>query len=425
MLKKLAFLLLISLLVLNLSCGKSKKSDKSEDGVVEVEFWHAMGGPLGEVLNRMVDDFNSKNPDIHVKSVSMGRYQALSQKIMASVQAGEPPVIAQAYETWTSQLITSKSVEPMEKYINGPNGLSEENFQDIVKVLRENNTWNGKTWSFPFNKSVPVLYYNKDLFEENGIENPPTTWEEFREVCEKLTQDTDGDGTVDIQGTAFPVSAWAFECLLLQNGGDILGEDGNAAFNSPEGVEALQYLKSLLDENLGYMAAGYSHQDDFLAQKVGIIQGTIVSIGFMKPKLSFNMGIAPLPKRKESGVILSGTNVVIFSDATDAQKKAAWKFIKWFTSTENTARWSAGTYYLPVRESALDAPQMQANYVQFPGYKEAAAQVKIAEFEPRTNEWFNGRRYLEDALEMALRGEMTPEEALDEAAEKYNSELAE
>ena len=77
-------------------CGGG--GDESSSGVVTVQFWHAMGGPLGDALDELVAEFNETHPEIDIESVSMGRYQALSQKIMAAVAAGQPPVLAQAYE---------------------------------------------------------------------------------------------------------------------------------------------------------------------------------------------------------------------------------------------------------------------------------------------------------------------------------------
>ena len=88
-------------------------------------FWHAMGGPLGEYLeDTLVTEFNATHPGIEVIPVSMGNYRALCQKILASVMAGDTPVVAQAYETWTSQLIRGEALVPLDSLmaLDSPSG---------------------------------------------------------------------------------------------------------------------------------------------------------------------------------------------------------------------------------------------------------------------------------------------------------------
>jgi multiple sugar transport system substrate-binding protein len=402
-------------------CG----GDGGEDtGVVTVEFWHAMGGPLGDVLDELIAEFNASQPDIQIDSVSMGRYQALSQKIMAAVAANQPPVLAQAYEAWTGELIENGSAEPLNGYIDGPNGLTEAEQADFVPGMLDNNTWDGVIYSFPFNKSVRAIYWNRDLFAEEGLECAPRNWDEYLGYAKRLTKDTDGDGAVDQWGTAGQISAWMFENLLIQNGGKILTPDGTeAAFSSPEGVEALEFMVELLTE-WGKVTSGYEYQNDFQAGKVGMIEGSTVSLSFMEGKYTFDMAVAPLPEKKQRGCFIAGTNVVIFAEAGDAEKEAAWRFIKWFTSPEVTARWAARTGYVPVRMSAREDDAMLARFAEIDGLREVLAQLEFASYEPRTAAWYAGRKYLEEmAVESALRQQAEPAEALRAAAAAVNAEL--
>jgi multiple sugar transport system substrate-binding protein len=412
-----------TLLALTLVLGCSGGGE-SESGVVTVEFWHAMGGPLGDVLDELIAEFNAAHEGIEIESVSMGRYQALSQKIMASVAANQPPVLAQAYEAWTGELIENGSAEPLNPYLDGPDGLTEAERNDFVPGMLENNTWDGVVYSFPFNKSVRALYWNRDLFEAEGLDCAPTTWDEYRDYARRLTKDTDGDGAIDQWGTAGQISAWMFENLLIQNGGRILTEDGTrAAFDSPEGVEALSFMVELLTK-WGKVTSGYEYQNDFQAGKVGMIEGSTVSLSFMEGKYTFDMAVAPLPVRKQPGCFIAGTNVVIFADATDEQKRAAWTFIKWFTSPEVTARWAARTGYAPVRMSAVEHDAMRARFAEIEGLESVLGQLEFASYEPRTAAWYAGRKHLEEvAVESALRQQAQPAEALAVAAEAVNAEL--
>jgi multiple sugar transport system substrate-binding protein len=397
-------------------------------GVVKVTFWHAMGGPLGRVLADLINEFNETHPDIEIVSVSMGQYTALSQKIMAAVAAGKPPVIAQAYENWTVELVLGGSIVPIQNFFDGPDGLSRESLEDILPVFIENNTWDGVVWSFPFNKSVRTLFYNKDLFERSGLdpEHPPKNWDEYLGFAKQITKDTDGDGHPDIWGNAGQVNVWMFSNLLLQNGGRFLDRSGlRVAFNRPEGVEALAFMKELLADGVGFIASGYEYQNDFLADKVGMIEGSTVSLAFIKGKFEFELGIAPLPVGKKPGVTIAGTNVVMFAKASPREQAAAWTFIKWFTDTDQTARWAAGTGYVPIRRSAFETEALKQEFDQYPGLKAAFGQLEYASFEPKVAGWYAGRRYLgERAIEAVLRGNADIQEALDRAADKADAEIA-
>jgi multiple sugar transport system substrate-binding protein len=405
-------------------CGRRK----SAGGVVEVTFWHGMGGPLGRVLNQLIDEFNQTHEGIYVNSVSMGQYTALSQKIMAAVAAGKPPVMAQAYENWTVELILSKSIVPIQNFVDGPEGLSRESLDDILPVFIENNQWDGVIWSFPFNKSVRALYYNRDLFAASGLDpdRPPRTWQEYFDFARKITRDIDGDGYPEIWGTAGQVAVWMFGNLMLQNDGEWLDESGeHVAFDSPEGVEALTFMRDLLTGDVGFITAGFEYQNDFLAGKVGMVEGSTVSVAFMEGKYDFKLGIAALPVGRRPGVTIAGTNVVIFDGIPEEKQRAAWEFIKWFTDTEQTAKWSAGTFYVPVRQSALETELLQQKFREYPGLEEAYAQLRYASFEPKIAGWYAGRRYLaERAIESVLRGNADVALALEKAADKADAEIA-
>ncbi len=407
----------------------------TSDNTVQIEFWHAMGGPLGKVLDAMIDDFNKEYEGrIYLKSVKMGNYTALVQKIMAAVSV-QPPALAQAYEAWTSQFVAAKVITPMNKFIDDPEiGFNKEEFEDIIPVFREGNSWEGIMWSFPFNKSVRAMYYNKKVFARSGIDStltPPHTWDDFVKVSQQITQDIDGDGEIDQWGTAFPVrNLGQFANLMISNGGSFLNEDETmAVFNSPEAVDALQCLVDLIYKYkvMDNPKAGYQYQNDFLAGNIGMIAGSTVSYVYMNLSLDttkVDIGFAPVPYIKEPAMNVQGTNCVIFNKVSEEKQLAAWEFVKWFTNTENTARWSLGTYYAPVRYSALELPEMQERFEKQPGYKDVLAQLNYATYEPRFDVWLRGRRTLEQGgVEPALRGRMTPAEALNSIADQLNYDL--
>lgn len=423
--RTLLFATILVGVVIALTSGCAKREEGGAEGVVKVSFWHAMGAQLGDVLDELVTEFNETHPAIEIESVSMGNYPALSQKIMAAVAANQPPVLAQAYEAWTGELIENGSAEPLNAYIEGPNGLTEAELSDFVPGMIENNSWNGVVYSFPFNKSVRALYWNRDLFASEGLTSAPTNWSEYRDYARRLTKRRAGEAEPYQWGAAGQISAWMFENLLIQNGGAILSDDGTeAAFAGPLGVEALEFMVELLTR-YGKVTSGYEYQNDFQAGKVGMIEGSTVSLSFMEGKYTFDMAVAPLPEKKQKGCFVAGTNVVIFSEATRAEKDAAWEFIRWFTSPEITARWAVATGYAPVRMSAMESEAMRARFEEIEGLREVYAQLEFASYEPRSAAWYAGRKHLEEgAVESALRKQKEPRRALEEAVRAVNAELA-
>ena len=426
---------ILTALFLAAACG-GKTND--ENGKVQVVFWHAMGGPLGDVLeDSLIAEFNSMHSDIEILPVCMGNYSALSQKIMAGVMAGSPPGMAQAYETWTAQLIRGNALVPLDSLMDADPTYSYDMWEDFFPVFQANNTFDGRIYSFPFNKSVPLIYYNVDLYDSLGVV-PASTWEEQRELLEILTHDANGDGDLfdegDRSGTAFGTSVWNFECLLAQAGGSLLNSDSTeTAFNSPEGVEALNYMTTLLYvDSTAYLTSGYDHQKGFSEGRVGQVQGSVTSLAFMIRDMerraesnlpTFTIGTAPLPAGREQAVYISGTNVILFENDDPRVVEAGWEFIKWFTQPDIQARWFAGSGYLPSRVSSLEEPAVRAKMEEYPGLELVLEQLHHAVFEPQISAWYDGRAFLSEAVEIVLYGRMTPEDALSRAADLADAEI--
>ena len=412
MCRKFLFTLFIVILLI-IGCGQ--KTTK-----VKVTFWHAMGGNVEKVLKAMVVDYESTHKNIRIKLIGMADYNTLAQKLMSAAAVNAPPTIAQMYENWTTQLLQNNYLEPLEGYIKGPNGLNKEQMADIWPVLIENNTWDFKIITFPFNKSVPVYYYNVELLNKVGITTFPKTWAEFREACFKLAKLKNKEG-IPITPTAGGTDIWVFASMLYQRGGKLFDEDrGEPLFNSRVAAEVLQYQIDLIyKDKVQGKRTGADLLDEFLAGRLAMTPFSCARRALMKGVESFKIGMAPLPIWDKPASIIYGTNIGMFKSATQAEKDAAWEFIKWFTNPENQIRWSLGTYYVPIQKSSLNDARLREQIDQTPGLREAYNQLESAVFEPRGEAWFEGRKILiEDGLEPATLGKTSAKEALNFAAKK-------
>jgi ABC-type glycerol-3-phosphate transport system substrate-binding protein len=413
--------LCVAVTLLGLSCPGGSASSDAPAGRVKVVFWHAMGGPLGDALSAMVAEFEQEHPEVTVELVSMGGYASLSQKLMGAVQVNAPPNLAQMYESWTTQFHELGRLVPMDSLIRAPGGLSEAELADFYPAFIEDNSWGGRVVTLPFNKSVPVFFYNIKMLADAGYPGFPATWPEFRSMVKELTVRERG-----IWGTEMGVNQWMFGCMLRQLDGDFLDEAGRrATFNSEAGIRAAQFQYDLLAaDSSAVFGAGYDPQNDFLSGKIACIWGTSVSWAFMKDQMTFPVGVAAIPHWGERPEVISfGTNIGLFRTGSARQIAAGWEFVKWFTSPERQAEWAARTSYVPARRSALG----QSEYVRMlngvPGLRDALVQLEHMSFEPKTEEWFNGRKLLGEALEKIMRGQSSVKAALDEAAAQVDREL--
>lgn len=385
--------------------GCVQKNPDQEKTVVRL--WHPFSATsaIGRTLLDMTREFNEANPQWTIKPEGMGSYNVLKQKLWASLIAGNEPQLSLAYESWIMKFYRAGRIAILEDLLS-PEELKDLQ-SDLFPVFLRSAVLEGKLISLPFNKSMPVLYYNKDLFLENGIHSPPETWQGFIDLCTRLTRDTDGDGVPEVYGTMSRANQTDFLNFLIQNGGSILSADGKTPlFNSPEGVEALKffygwkYLSGICDFYSG--GNPYEYQNDFTSGRCAMIIGSCVSRFFMRSSLTFRLGMAALFGKKKKAAMVYGTNLVMFDSASLREKEAGLAFMKWFTSKEQTAEWSVRTAYLPVRMSALETDVLKQEFVREPDLKTTLEQLQYAFLEPKEESWLLGRSRLGDALNDAL-----------------------
>jgi len=114
-------------------------------------------------------------------------YTALQQKLQSAIFAGNPPTLAQAYESWTNQWLQNHAVQDLDPYINGKNGLSKADVKDFFGKDWSDRLLGRRAYMMPFSKSDIVMYFNRALLRRYGINAPPKTWTQFAADCKKVT----------------------------------------------------------------------------------------------------------------------------------------------------------------------------------------------------------------------------------------------
>ena len=420
--KKTLILLIMLVITLSSVCAKEP---------VTIKFWHAMDGVRGDALNQLIDEFNKEHPDINVVGEFKGitdynkdkynnSYNILFQQLLINISINQPPDVAQVYENWTSQFLTIDALVPVENFVNSDEGFTEEEISDFIPTFLEANKYNGKLWTLPFNKSIYVLYYNKEIFEEKNI-TPPATWQELTETAKKLTL-YDVEGNILRSGFSFKADVDTFSLIMLSDGAPLINDSGKAVFNDEKGFETINFLKELVKEKVARIS--FNPRKEFIEGKCAMFIDTTSKIAALDKNTGFQYGIAPCPFNKEKGKILfAGTNLAVFSGTSPEKQKASWTFIKWLTDTENTAKWSMDTGYLPVRTSAIESSSFQSFLKENEKYKIGLDELKIAVVAPRVPAWQSIRGIIDDTVFNSMVTEEDVKTSLNEAANTANQFL--
>ena len=381
----------------------------------------AVGGSLTKIVDGMVDQFEAQNPDINVNAIYAGNYNDARVKALAALQSGSPAQLSVMFSIDIHELRNLEAIVAFDDVVS--TNEEREWLNSFYPALMENGNADGKTWGVPFQRSTIVMYYNKDMFRAAGLdpEMPPTTWEEFISMGQKLTQ-KDGSGTVQQWGAMIPSTGypyWMFGALTKQNSEVLMNQAGTETyFDKPGVVEALEYWQDLGNKHAmmpkGMIEWGTLRQN-FLDEKTAIMWHSTGNLTTVKNKASFDFGVAKLPGNKELGSPTGGGNFYIFKDSTDEEKKAALKFVKFMTSAEQAAHWSKSTGYMGVGPSAYETETLKAYLKTFPPAAVARDQLTHATAELSTHEAGRVRKFLDDAIQASLTGQSSAEEALTDA----------
>lgn len=400
---------------------------------VDLEFYFpvAVGGDAAAVIEDLTQGYMEQNPDVTINAVYTGSYADTTTRAITAARGGNPPQLAILLSTDMFAMIDEEIVLPWDDF------LSEDDMENWIggfyPSFMRNSQSEGKTWGIPFQRSTPVMYWNKEAFAEAGLdpETAPATWDDLVTYGKALTV-RDDSGTVTQWGLRIPSSgfpAWLFTGLVASNGQDGLANDAGTEvyFDTPEVVEALEYLVSLADEH-EIMAPGIldwgATPRAFMDGESAIVWTTTGNLGNIRANATFDFGVGMLPAKVRPGAPTGGGNFYLFDGSSDEQLEAAVDFVKWATAPEQAADWSIATGYVAPREDTWETERMKAYAEDVPGALVARAQLEYAVPELSTFEGPRVTQLLNDNLAAAIVGDKTPAQALADAQAAADEILA-
>ena len=389
----------------------------------ELSFYYpvAVGGPVTRIIDEMAADFEKENPGIKIKPVYAGSYQDTVTKVLTAAKGGDAPHIAVMLSTDMYTLIDEGVVVAIDDLLKAPEDKAWLN--SFYPGFMQNSQTGGKTWGIPFQRSTIVMYWNKDLFKQAGLDpqRPPQNWAELVEFGKKLTQ-RDAAGNVSTYGVQVPSSGfpyWLFQAFTTQNGVELMNAAGTQTyFDKPEVVQALQYWVDLSRKHqihpAGVVEWGTTPKD-FFERKAAMIWTTTGNLTNIRTNAKFDFGVAMLPAGKQRGTPTGGGNFYVLNKTTPAERDAAVKFMKWATTPERATKWAIATGYVSVTPASWETDTMKKYLSEFPAPTVARDQLKYAKAELSTHENQRVTKALNDGLQAALTGSKTPEAAMRDA----------
>jgi sn-glycerol 3-phosphate transport system substrate-binding protein len=381
----------------------------------------AVGGALTKIVDGMVDNFESQNPGINVSAIYAGNYNDARVKALAALQSGDPAQLSVMFSIDIHALRNLDAIVAFDDVIS--TDADRKWLDSFYPALMENGKADGKTWGVPFQRSTIVMYYNKDMFRAAGLdpEKPPTTWAEFASVGKKLVK-KDSNGNVEQWGAMIPSTGypyWMFGALTKQNSEVLMNQAGTETyFDNPGVIAALEYWQDLGNKHAimpkGVIEWGTLRQN-FLDEKTAIMWHSTGNLTTVKNKAKFDFGVAKLPGNTELGSPTGGGNFYIFKKSSAEEKSAALKLVKFMTSSEQAAHWSKATGYMGVGPGAYETDTLKAYVKEFPPAAVARDQLTHATAELSTHEAGRVRKFLDDAIQAALTGQMSAKDAMTDA----------
>lgn len=401
-------------------CG-SERGDGGVDsgGPVEIEYWNINDQALGlREVNGYIRQYEERNPNVTVRNQSFEDYTVLVERIQTSLASNRPPDVAQIgffYLDYVPNNFPFKAAEQLaERY--APSGFLADNFSDRVLDL---GRFGGEVVAMPYSLSNPVIYYNADMLSEAGVdpENPPRTWEEWREAARRVT-DVTGDPALFLD-----VDTYISQAMVESNGGRMLGCAGGeatASFDSPEAVEAIGLWDEMIEEGLILYAEPEAGSQSFLSQNAAAYVTSIADRAGLQAQASFDFRGTYFPTFGDREVRLpTGGNMLFVLSQDEAKERAAWRFVEHLLSPESLTAWTKGTGYLPPREGVADDPRylgafLEENSIQRVAVEQLDDSVTWVAF-PGPN-GLQASNALSDALQSAFSGQTGAQEALRDAA---------
>ena len=385
--------------------------------VVHLTLWQGVNPPPNrDVLQKLVDKFNQRHPNIQVESLYVGQGDQQMPKILAAVVGNAPPNLLWFAPTITGQLVELEAIKPLEDWL-----ATTQVKAQIDPVLFESMQWEDHTWSVPFGVNNVGIFYRPSLFKAAGVTQLPQTWEELRQVARQLTIAKQQHGMILPLGKGeWTVFTWL---PFMWSGGGELMTEGSVQIANPGAIAALHFWQDLLTDGSAILSQperGYE-LDDFLAGKVAMQLTGPWTLGQLQAT-GVDYAVMPIPTAAKAATSIGGENLFVFK-TTPTEEQASLVFAEYVLSEEFQTEWAIGTGYLPVNLNTRKSAAYRQFAQQQPAVDVFLNQAKFGRSRPIFPGYSRISENLGRAIETVLLQKDTPEAALQTSQKRLELSL--
>nr|WP_316643890.1 sn-glycerol-3-phosphate ABC transporter substrate-binding protein UgpB [uncultured Roseateles sp.] len=404
---------------------------------VEVQWWHSMGGALGDWVNDLAKDFNASQKDYKIVPTFKGSYDESMTAAIAAFRAGNAPHILQVFEVGTATMMASKgAIKPVGEVMKEA-GEKFDPSAYVPAVAGYYTAPNGQMLSFPFNSSTTVFHYNKDAFKAAGLdpEKAPSTWPEVALAAAKLKASGHKCAftTSWVSWTQFEsFSAW-HNTEFASKGNGMRGMDARLNFNTPLHLRHIENLANMSKQGLYvYKGRGNAADNTFVSGECAMITGSSGLYANIKKNAKFASGIAPLPYYPDvpgapQNTVIGGASLWVMSGKKAPEYKGVAAFFTYLSKADVASESHKRTGYLPVTKAAYELTEKSGFYKQNPGTDVAVTQMIRKTTDKsrgvRLGNFVQIRTIIDEEMEQVWGGKKTPKEGIDTAIKRGNEQL--
>ena len=400
----------------------------------EIQFWHAMGGVLGERVDEVVKKFNDSQSKYTVVATNKGNYDEVINGVIAAYRAKKQPHLVQIYERGFMTMLMSDAIVPVQDL------MTEKGYKidwaDFIKPVAGYYMYKGKLMSMPFNSSTPILWFNKEHFEKAGYKGPAETWQEL----EKQLYDIKAKGISECGSSLAGDYFWSlvenYSTVNDQpfgtrsNGFD--GLDTEFVYNKTTVVPQVTRIKKWVDDGVMQIAGqGLSPEQLYTSGKCSTFFASTAAHSSVERNAKIPWSATYLPH--EQGLTprnstIGGATLWVLKGHKPQEYDGVAAFLDFIASAELQVWWHKVTGYVPLTNKAYQVAKQSGYYTENPTREIAVLQLNRGT--PTANS--QGFRFgnftqttfaLRQELEAIFANKKAPQQGLDDAVRRGNEIL--
>ncbi|MFW5999941.1 MAG: extracellular solute-binding protein [Halorubrum sp.] len=340
-----------------------------------------MGGPNRDTLDSIAEDFEEET-GLEANMEFKDTYENVLSDTLSAFDSGEVADMFQVDSLFAQQVLDTGNVRPVAEIL--PDDFDTDEYLDNVA---EFFTVDGELASLPFNNSNAIMYINRDVFEEAGLDpdDPPSTLAEVRSASETLVEEDVTQFGITWPNHVWFVETWyGFEGELMTDGEN--GHSGDpSTFHTPDAVHDLYEWWQGMDEDDLYTNPGIEAWGEattlFIEQEVGMLLTSTASVAELiadSEDEGFTVDAAPYPGISETrvGPVIGGASFYVPDGLSDERYEEIGQMLQYLSEPEVQTEWHKGSGYYPITQSSVDSLTEDGWFDENPAYAVTLEQLQ-------------------------------------------------